>query len=47
MFEVIVFKNDGSTETYDCLTEMQATYVFFQAKSEPDTSSVQINELVE
>ena len=47
MFEVVIFKIDGTTETYDALTELQAECVFFRARMRPETLKVEINELVD
>jgi len=47
MFEVIVRKENGETETYDALTGMQAECIFFRARMKSDTQSVEINEMVE
>lgn len=47
MFEVVVRKNNGETETYDALNEHQAEVIFFRARMQPDTMSVVINEIVE
>lgn len=47
MFEVVVKKKDGNTETYDALSEHQAECVFFRARMQPETLEVTINEMVE
>jgi len=47
MFEVIIQKNDGTKETWDCLTEIQAECVFFRARMMNTTAQVQINEVIE
>lgn len=47
MFEVVIKRTDGGTETYDALDEMQATYILFRAKSKPTTESVVMNEVVD
>lgn len=47
MFEVIVTKSDNSTETYDALTELQAECIFFRARMDPQTQTVEINEVAE
>lgn len=47
MFEVVIIKTDGSTETYDALTEMQAECIFFRARMQADTQYVEINEMVD
>lgn len=47
MFEVVIIKTDGSVETYDALTEMQAECIFFRARKDDDTQYVEINEMVE
>ena len=44
MFEVIIKKEDGTTETWDCINELQASFVFFKAKSKQDTIAVEMNE---
>jgi hypothetical protein len=47
MFEVVITNLDGTVETWDCISEMQAECVFFRARKETSTSMVQINELIE
>lgn len=47
MFEVVIIKEDGSQETYDALTDMQAECIFFKARMNPDTKYVELNEMVE
>lgn len=47
MFEVIIQKIDGTKETWDCLTELQAECVFFRARMLNTTSIVEINEVIE
>lgn len=47
MFEVIIRKENGETETYDALSEMQAECIFFRARMKEDTVNVEINEIVE
>jgi hypothetical protein len=47
MFEVVVRRNDGNTETWDCLNELQAECVFFRARMIPETDYVEINELID
>jgi len=47
MFEVVIIKSDGTTETYDALSEMQAECIFFRARKEENTQYVEINEMVE
>lgn len=47
MFEVVIKRTDGETETYDALDEMQATFILFRAKSKPTTESVVMNEVVD
>lgn len=47
MFEVAIVNIDGSKETYDVLTEIQAEFIFFRAKSNPNTDTVVLNELID
>lgn len=47
MFEVVINKNDGSTETWDCLTDHQAQFVFFKARMQPESVYVELNECVD
>ena len=47
MFEVIIKKNDGTTDTYDCLTEHQAQNIFFKAKATATTDRVTMNEIID
>jgi hypothetical protein len=47
MFEVVIIKEDGSKETYDALTEMQAECILFRARMKPETQYVELNEVVE
>ena len=47
MFEVVISYNDGTKETYDCMTELQATCIFFRARMNAATDEVVINEMVE
>ena len=46
MFEVISINSDGSRETYDALTEIQAECIFFRARMRPETIQVEINEII-
>ena len=47
MFEVLIIKEDGSQETYDALTALQAESIFFKARMNSGTKYVEINEMVE
>lgn len=47
MFEVVIKKIDGQTETWDCIDEMQAQCVFFRARMKDNTQEVEINEWVD
>ena len=47
MFEVVITRTTGETETYDALTEMQATFVLFRARMQPATQTVVMNEVIE
>lgn len=47
MFEVIVMKRDGTCDTWDCLSNIQAEYVFFLARMISTTETVEINEFVD
>jgi hypothetical protein len=47
MFEVIIKKSDDTTETYDCLTDHQAEFIFFRAKSDAMTDVVILNEIID
>lgn len=47
MFEVIVRRETGETETYDALTDLQAECIFFRARMQPDVQSVELNEVID
>lgn len=47
MFEVVIKRIDGETETYDALTDHQAEFIFFRAKAKPTTETVILNEVIE
>ncbi len=47
MFEVYAERNDGTRETYDLLTEMQAQCVFFRLRMDPTVDHVEFNEWVD
>jgi len=40
MFKVTIVNNDNTTDTYDCLTKEQATYIFQRAKKNPSNLEV-------
>jgi hypothetical protein len=46
MFEVVINNEDGTTELWDGISEMQAACVFFRARMKSSTAMVQINETV-
>jgi hypothetical protein len=46
MFDVVITKIDGSVEIWDYVLEIQASCLFFQARMNPHTASVSINEIV-
>lgn len=47
MFEVVITYNNGWRETYDCMTELQATFIFFRARMDSNVDMVELNEMVE
>lgn len=47
MFEVVITYNDERRETYDGLTEIQATCIFFRARMNSTVDKVEINEFVD
>jgi hypothetical protein len=47
MFEVVIKNGDGTTETWDGLTAMQAKCVFFRAQTIANTIRVTINEFID
>jgi hypothetical protein len=46
MFEIQITNIDGTREIYDGIDCHHATYVFFRARLNSNTASVEINEYV-
>ena len=47
MFEVMNINNDGSKETWDALTAIQAECIFFRLQKIADVTYVELNEVTE
>lgn len=47
MFEVYAERNDGTKETYDALTELQAQCIFFKLRMDSTVDYVEMNEIIE